>query len=172
MDDIIIGLGVTSSGKFQTTGQICVDGTLTEADVEASVLSVSRGGEFHGVANVERAEVFGVLTGEVIASDQIVLRASAVVMGKITAPYIITHRGAAISGEVKSVERRPDLQLPPAFQPRPGKPRRSLMSLFVGGALLALGMFGGYALKHRGAPEEPAIVADTVAPDSVIQARK
>lgn len=115
-DDIVIGMGVTSSGKFTTAGLICVDGTLTDADVEAAALSISRGGEFHGRAVAERVEIFGTLCGEVVASEQIVLRASAVVMGKIAAPYIITHRGAAVSGEVKSLERRPEVQLPPSLQ--------------------------------------------------------
>ena len=114
-DDIVIGLGVTSSGNFSTAGLLCVDGVLKDADVQASALSISRGGEFQGKANVERLEVFGTLCGEVTASEQVVLRASAVVLGKISAPYIITHRGAAIYGEVKSLERRPEVQVPPAL---------------------------------------------------------
>jgi len=164
-DDIVIGLGVTSSGNFTTAGLICVDGVLKDADVQASVLSISRGGEFHGNANVERVEVFGTLCGEVVASEQIVLRASAVVLGKIAAPYIITHRGAAISGEVKSLERRPELQVSPAVaRAASGKGlfrKGTLLPLLIGGlVMLALG--GGVALGRMGdARAEAPIVADT-----------
>jgi len=163
-DDIVIGLGVTSSGNFTTAGLICVDGVLRDADVQAAVLSISRGGEFHGTANVERVEVFGTLCGEVVASDQIVLRASAIVLGKISAPYIITHRGAAISGEVKSLERRPEVQMPPTLARAPagkGIFRRSMSSLVVGG-LMVLALGGGVALGWWGSSEPPSatIVAD------------
>ena len=153
-DDIVIGLGVTSSGNFSTAGLLCVDGVLKDADVQAAALSISRGGEFQGKATVERLEVFGTLCGEVHASEQIVLRASAVVLGKISAPYIITHRGAAISGEVKSLERRPEVQVPPSMARsmpsknplfrRPGM--YSLVAIGLIGAVLggmAIGRMGG-----------------------------
>lgn len=164
-DDIVIGLGVTSSGHFTTAGLICVDGVLKDADVQAAALSISRGGEFHGNASVERLEVFGTLCGEVVASEQIVLRSSAVVLGKISAPYIITHRGAAISGEVKSLERRPEVQLPPtAARAAAGKGlfRRPMLSLVVG-ALVVLALGGGIALGRLGGAKDPAptIVAET-----------
>lgn len=152
-DDIVIGLGVTSSGNFSTSGLICVDGVLKDADVQAATLSVSRGGEFQGKANVERLEVFGTLCGEVTASEQVVLRASAVVLGKISAPYIVTHRGAAISGEVKSLERRPEVQVPPALaRSVPSKGglfgRPALYSLAAVGLIGAV--LGGVALGRAG----------------------
>lgn len=168
-DDIVIGLGVTSSGNFNTAGLICIDGVLKDADVQAAVLSISRGGEFQGKANVERLEVFGTLCGEVVASDQIVLRASAVVLGKISAPYIITHRGAAVSGEVKSLERRPELQVPPALvrnvAGKNGLFRRNTMfSLFMGG-LLVLAVGGGVALG-RMSEERPAVATSSMIADA------
>lgn len=166
-DDIVIGLGVTSSGNFSTAGLICIDGVLKDADVQASALSISRGGEFQGKANVDRLEVFGTLCGEVVASEQIVLRASAVVLGKISAPYIITHRGAAISGEVKSLERRPEVQVPPSLARNvPGKGgifRRPTVY-----SLVAIGMIGaalgGVVLGRMGgnAGPSPVVVADVV----------
>jgi cytoskeletal protein CcmA (bactofilin family) len=164
-DDIVIGLGVTSSGSFATAGLICVDGTLKDADVQAAALSISRGGEFHGTANVERMEVFGTMCGEVVASEQIVLRASAVVLGKISAPYIITHRGAAISGEVRSLERRPEVQISPTLaRAVGGKPRftrPTVFSLFIGG-LLVLAAGGGVVLGRMGDKNAvpPVIVGD------------
>ena len=158
-DDIVIGLGVTSSGNFSTAGLICVDGMLKDADVQASALSISRGGEFQGKANVDRLEVFGTLCGEVTASEQIVLRASAVVLGKISAPYIITHRGAAISGEVKSLERRPEVQLSPSVArnvpSKGGLFRRPAMYSLVAIGLIGA-VLGGVALGRLGGTNQPA----------------
>ncbi|MEJ0040533.1 MAG: polymer-forming cytoskeletal protein [Gammaproteobacteria bacterium] len=163
-DDIVIGLGVTSSGNFTTAGLICVDGVLRDAEVQAAALSISRGGEFHGLASVDRLEVFGTLCGEVVATDQIVLRASAIVLGKLSAPYIITHRGAAISGEVKSLERRPEVQLSPMIARNVGGKglfrRPTAFSLFMGG-LVVLALGGGLALGRMG--EKPAPLPAMVA---------
>jgi cytoskeletal protein CcmA (bactofilin family) len=157
-DDIVIGLGVTSSGNFSTAGLICVDGVLKDADVQAAALSISRGGEFQGKANVERLEVFGTLCGEVTASEQVVLRASAVVLGKVSSPYIITHRGACISGEVKSLERRPEVQVPPELArnlpSRSGLFKRpSIYSLVTVGLIGAL--LGGVAIGRMGGNSNP-----------------
>ena len=165
-DDIVIGLGVTSSGNFSTAGLICVDGILKDADVQAAALSISRGGEFQGKANVEKLEVFGTLCGEVVASEQIVLRASAVVLGKISAPYIITHRGAAISGEVKSLERRPEVQVPPSLA-RNASGRSGIFGRPTMYSLVAIGIvgaaLGGVALGRLGnnpAPTTAPVTAE------------
>ncbi len=145
-DDIVIGLGVRTSGKFQTAGSIFVDGVLDDAEVECSSLSISRGGEFHGVAKAMRVEISGTLSGEATATEDIVLRSSAVVGAKVTAPYIVVHRGACLTGEVSSMERRSDankapMTLPPFVKSRP---KRGL-HLFMFTVVLALS--GGVAMS-------------------------
>lgn len=105
MDDIVIGTGVTSNGNFETGGVICIDGVLRDGEVRAATLSISCGGEFHGKAVVRYLEVFGTLSGEVIASEQVMLRASALVTGKLSAPYVVMHRGATITGQIETLER-------------------------------------------------------------------
>ncbi|WP_157995593.1 bactofilin family protein [Peristeroidobacter soli] len=145
-DDIVIGLGVRTSGKFQTAGSIFVDGALGEADVECSSLSISRGGEFHGVAKAARVEISGMLSGEAIATEEIVLRASAVVSGRISAPYIVVHRGACVTGEVNSMERRAEPNKVPATLPAFSKyrPKRGL-HLFMFSVAIGLALSGGAA---------------------------
>ena len=145
-DDIVIGLGVRTSGKFQTAGSIFVDGALSEADVECSSLSISRGGEFHGIAKAARVEISGTLDGEAIATDEIVLRASAVVSGKISAPYVVVHRGACVTGEVNSLERRGEGNKAPVTLPPFSKyrPKRGL-HLFMFSLAIGLVLSGGAA---------------------------
>jgi cytoskeletal protein CcmA (bactofilin family) len=105
IDDIVIGMGVTSSGNFTTGGAVCIDGVLKDGDIQALTLSVSRGGEFHGRATARFVEIFGKVNGDLTATDQIILRASAEVTGRISAPYITMHRGACVNGEVMTLER-------------------------------------------------------------------
>lgn len=161
-DDIVIGLGVRTAGKFQTAGSIFVDGALGDADVECSSLSISRGGEFHGSAKATRVEISGTLGGEVVATEEIVLRASAVVTGKISAPYIVVHRGACVTGEVNSLERRtepnkPAVTLPPFNKYRP---KRGL-HLFMFSVAIGLVLSGGAALAWLRSAQDAQIPSDT-----------
>jgi len=166
-DDIVIGLGVRTSGKFQTAGSIFVDGVLSDADVECSSLSISRGGEFHGVAKAIRVEVSGALVGEATASEEIVLRASAAVGAKISAPYIVVHRGACITGEVNSLERRAEAHksgatLPPFSKHRP---KRGL-HLFMLSVAVGLVLSGGAAFAWLRGDHNEAMAPTTIAQDA------
>lgn len=163
-DDIVIGLGVRTSGKFQTAGSIFVDGALGEADVECSSLSISRGGEFHGIAKAARVEISGTLSGEAIASDEIVLRASAVVVGKVSAPYIVVHRGACITGEVNSLDRRAEPNKPPVTLPPFGKyrPKRGL-HLFMFSVAIGLVLSGGAAFAWLRGDQNAEMTSNTTA---------
>lgn len=100
VDDIVIGRGVVSTGQFVTSGLICVDGTLTQSDLQADMISISQGAEFQGKARARHIEVFGRLSGVLIATEQLVLRASANVSGHISSPCMVMHRGATVTGEV------------------------------------------------------------------------
>lgn len=104
--DIIFGAGVVSSGTFITRGQICVDGTLHESTLEADAISISPGARFEGKARARHMEVFGQFSGELVATEQLVLRASAQVSGKISSPCMVMHRGASVSGEVETMGLR------------------------------------------------------------------
>lgn len=103
VDDIVIGAGVVSTGTFVTRGMICVDGTLRDSVLEADVISISRGADFQGRAQARHVEVFGRIEGELVATEQLVLRASAHVTGRISSPCMVIHRGATVTGEVESL---------------------------------------------------------------------
>lgn len=107
VDDIIIGAGVCSTGTLSTDGAFCIDGTLRDAAVSADVLSIGEGAEFSGTAQARQIEVLGRVHGELIATEQLVLRASARVLGRISAPCVVMHRGAILSGEVNAASQLP-----------------------------------------------------------------
>lgn len=136
-DDVIIGGGVTANGKLYTAGGVFVDGILRDADVEASTFSVSREGVFHGRATAQRVEIAGSVEGELCASDEIVLRSSSTVSGRLTAPYIVVHRGAVLSGATTTLTRKSQA---PAYlyapQPSFGRRRFRLGTFFVSAALV------------------------------------
>lgn len=143
-DDIVIGPGVRTVGKFQTAGSLFVDGALDDAEVGCRWMSVSSGGEFRGLVKAERVEIAGLLDGHATASEEIILRSTAVVRGKVTAPYVVVHRGAHLSGGVESTERQVDSRKPMSLPMPPTKSRyRRSLNLFVGTALVGLLLGGG-----------------------------
>jgi hypothetical protein len=92
-------------------------------------------------------EIAGLLQGDATAEAEIILRSTAVVTGKISAPYIVVHRGAQISGGVESTERpadtRKNVLMPPLPKPRQRRP----LKIFLCAAALGLLLTGGaYAL--------------------------
>src|SRR5690606_1075582 len=160
-DDIVIGPGVRTAGKFETAGSIIVDGALDDGDVACRWFSISRGGEFQGAVSAERIEIAGLLEGEAVASEEIILRSSARVTGNITAPYVIIHRGAQLSGGVESTERTADNRKQAPMQlPLPRARQRRSLGIFVGTALVGVLLAGGaYALWGGKAPKEGEPVA-------------
>jgi len=161
-DDIVIGPGVRTAGKFQTAGGIFVDGTLEEADVACRWLSISRGGELYGAVSAERVEIAGLLQGDATAKEEIILRSTAVVTGKVAAPYIVVHRGAQISGGVESTERPADPRKTVLMPPLPKPRQRRSLNIFLCATALGLLLAGGaYALRggttaEAGQPEATA----------------
>jgi SipW-cognate class signal peptide len=164
-DDIVIGPGVRTSGKIQTSGSLFVDGTLVEAEIECYRLSVSQGGQIHGKVQAERIEIAGLLNGDAVATDEIVLRSSAVVIGKIAAPYIVVHRGAHLSGGVESTERRAEDRKPstttsmPLIKPRNKRPFSFLMGIALVGVLLGGGTYAWLSDTAQASQDHEAQVA-------------
>lgn len=160
-DDIVIGPGVRTAGKFQTSGSIFVDGALDDGDVACRWLSISRGGEFHGAVTAERVEIAGLLDGNAVASEEIILRSTARVTGNVTAPYVTVHRGAQLSGGVQSTERNVDSRKQPQVQfPLPRARQRRTLGIFACTAAIGLALAGGaYALwgGKAAAESEPVV---------------
>src|SRR5690606_22349255 len=70
--------------------------------------SVGRDGAVYGSATIGRADIAGIFTGDLCASEEIVLRSSATVSGSVTAPSIVVHRGACVSAMLTTIERKGD----------------------------------------------------------------
>lgn len=138
-DDIVIGRGVTASGRVHTEGGVFVDGVLQGADVECSTLSISRDGMLYGCAKVGRAEIAGNVEGEIRASGEIVLRSFSSVSGRLEAPYIVVHRGASVSGETITSQRKGEAASRYYYAPAPGLGRRRVR---IGSMLFTAALFG------------------------------
>lgn len=95
-EDIHVGPNTQLSGGFSTNGMMIVDGRVDSADVEAERLVLSHIGELEGTVSVQRAEISGNFNGNLIASDEVVVRPTARIAGNVRCQKLVIHRGARI----------------------------------------------------------------------------
>jgi cytoskeletal protein CcmA (bactofilin family) len=95
-EDIHVGPNTQLSGGFSTNGMMIVDGRVDGADINAERLVLSHIGELEGTASVQRAEISGVFSGTLVASDEVVVRPTARISGTVRCQKLVIHRGARI----------------------------------------------------------------------------
>lgn len=95
-EDIHVGPNTKLNGGFATNGMLIVDGRIDEAEVTADRLLVSHTGALGGRAVVGRAEISGVFSGELVASDEVIVRPTAKISGNVQCQRLVIHRGARI----------------------------------------------------------------------------
>jgi len=95
-EDIHVGPNTKLSGGFTTNGMIIVDGGVDAGDLAADRLVVSHIGALEGKAVVCRAEISGVFSGELVASDEVIVRSTAKLTGNVQCQRLVIHRGARI----------------------------------------------------------------------------
>lgn len=95
-EDIHVGPNTQLSGGFSTNGMMIVDGRVDSADIVADRLVVSHIGDLEGKVVVHRAEISGVFSGELLAGDEVIVRPTARISGKVVCQKLVIHRGARI----------------------------------------------------------------------------
>jgi len=95
-EDIHVGPNTQLSGGFTTNGMMIVDGKVDSGDVAADRLVVSHLGALDGKAVVNRAEISGVFSGELVAGDEVIVRSTARISGNVECQRLVIHRGARI----------------------------------------------------------------------------
>ena len=110
------GRGMESESKKLTVGRdICLKGEITSCDklvvegqVEATmenarIVEVSRTGVFKGAVTVGEADISGRFEGELVAREQLTVRAGGRVTGSIRYGKIVIESGGEISGDMSSL---------------------------------------------------------------------
>lgn len=103
-EDIVVGENSSLEGTFETQGSMFVDGSMSKADLTATLLSIGTSGSVEGSANVSRAEIAGSFDGRMTVSGEVILRSTSHVSGEIQCGKLITHRGATIRAQVSVID--------------------------------------------------------------------
>lgn len=95
-----LGVGTTYRGRLDFSGAVRIDGTF-EGEVESEgTLVVGREALVTGQINVGTLVLGGTLTGDVKASQRVVLHKTARFTGNLFAPAISVEEGAVLEGKI------------------------------------------------------------------------
>lgn len=96
---IMIGEGVTVSGKFIVPGRAVINGSL-DGELQAEELLVGAQGKIVGNVRVRRADVYGEVHDTLLASEHLIIRTSGRVNGNASYGEIEIERGGLVQGAV------------------------------------------------------------------------
>ena len=103
-NQLIVGRGVTVSGKIVSCDQLIVEGTV-EADLtDCREVDITEGGLFKGSAVIEEAEFAGRFEGSLTVQNRLLIKASGSATGTIRYGQIEIERGGQISGDIQTAE--------------------------------------------------------------------
>ncbi len=99
--DNLVGAGNTFKGEFNLTGPLRVDGTILGEIVTNSRIHISRTGHVEGNLEAKAIDIGGTFTGNLKASEHIIIRSKAYVKANILANTLEVEEGAIFTGQCK-----------------------------------------------------------------------
>jgi cytoskeletal protein CcmA (bactofilin family) len=100
---LVVGRGISVQGMVQDAERLVVEGTVEATMIHAAELSVSLGGVFKGEVQVDMAEVAGTIDGTVTARNNLVVRATGVVLGTARCRKLQVEEGGQITGRIEMI---------------------------------------------------------------------
>lgn len=104
---LVVGRGITVHGTIQDAERLVVEGTVEATMIQAAELSVAQGGVFRGEAQVEDAEIAGIIDGTLTARGTLVIRGSGRVLGTARCRRLQVEEGGQISGQMEMLAEPP-----------------------------------------------------------------
>jgi len=97
---LTVGRGITLSGEIRACDLLIVEGQVEATLSESRAVEISASGVFKGIADIESAEVSGLIEGELVVRNTLVIHSTGRVLGKISYGRIEIARGGIISGQI------------------------------------------------------------------------
>ena len=102
----VLGSGSVFEGTVHIESSIRVDGTIKGKLVSSDTLVVGPTGVVEADVEVKKATVGGRITGCLVASEQAVLEAKAVLLGDLKTKSLVVHEGAIFNGNCAMAEEK------------------------------------------------------------------
>lgn len=94
----ILGAGVRYEGDIVTEDTIHIAGSVAGAVEASDLVYVAQTGTIVGSLEARQAVVKGVVNGEIVIQDDLLIAASATVSGRVSAGRIRVEEGATVTG--------------------------------------------------------------------------
>ncbi|MSP91646.1 MAG: polymer-forming cytoskeletal protein [Myxococcales bacterium] len=127
----LLGKGSEFQGKLTFEGTVRIDGRFTGEIFSDGVLIIGEGAEVQAEIRVAAVQVWGLVTGNVTATEAVELHAPAELRGNITSPALHIDKGVYFDGACQMTSGKPERptlatvpqplpsQLPRITSPRP-----------------------------------------------------
>jgi cytoskeletal protein CcmA (bactofilin family) len=100
---LTVGNDILMRGEITNCDRFVIEGQVDAKVSSVHTMELAESGAFKGVAEVEEAEISGVLEGELTVRGRLVIYATGKVRGKVTYGEIEIERGGEITGEIKTI---------------------------------------------------------------------
>ena len=101
---LVIGQGICINGEITSCEKLIVEGVVDLTLPNAHSIEVSPSGHFKGTAEVAEADISGQFEGELVALNQLIVRATGHIKGKIRYGRIVIESGGEVIGDLQALE--------------------------------------------------------------------
>ncbi len=97
----IIGEGTRFKGEFDLNGLLRIDGDFTGTIRTKGKVLVGKNGRAECTLNAGTVVVGGVVRGEIVSTEKVIILSTGLVLGNITTPRLIMEEGVIFNGSCK-----------------------------------------------------------------------
>lgn len=97
----IIGEGTRFKGEFDLNGLLRIDGDFTGTIRTKGKVLVGKNGRAECTMNAGTVVVGGVIRGEIVSTEKVIILSTGLVLGNITTPRLIIEEGVIFNGSCR-----------------------------------------------------------------------
>jgi cytoskeletal protein CcmA (bactofilin family) len=97
----IIGEGTRFKGEFDLNGLLRIDGDFTGVIRTKGKVLVGKNGRAECTVNAGTVVVGGVVRGEIVSTEKVIILSTGLILGNITTPRLIIEEGVIFNGSCK-----------------------------------------------------------------------
>ena len=99
---LTVGNDILMKGEINSCDRIVIEGAVDATLKEVHTMEIAQSGSFKGFAEVEEAEISGIVEGDLTVRGRLIIYSTGKVTGKISYGEIEIERGGQLTGEIKS----------------------------------------------------------------------
>lgn len=101
---LIVGREISLSGAITACDHLVVEGEIEATLDDCQTIRIVEGGTFRGKAHVVRADIGGLVDGELIVSGKLTVRSTGSIEGSVTYATLAVEEGGRIAGTLKPID--------------------------------------------------------------------